>query len=367
MVALVAPLFLPTEMLQLALFVLGAVIAVVGLNLLVGTAGQLSLAHPFFLAIGAFGYAYLSGTDERKSGGLAGGLGLPPVVAFVLVLVLAAIVGWVFSPISGRVRGLQLGLATLGLIFLGQHVLLNAVSYTGGYDGRRVAPLTIFGFTFADTNPYLYVMGHEVNGLMRLTYLGLALTCCAILFAYGILRSRVGRALRMMRDSETAAAALGINAARYKASVFALSSTYAAVAGAFLALAFGHLVPSYFGLSLAIDYIAMVVIGGMGSLWGGAAGATFITALPVLLATYGVRWGGLQKLAQMGLEAPIVARLIYGFTLLAVVLFEPEGLAGLAQRITGIFRARVGVRTTPVPDASGEDATTMPLATKETS
>ena len=126
------PLYLESFWLQTGLFAMAAIVAAIGLTLLVGIAGQLSLGHAFFVAIGAYGYAYLAGQETAGTDGPSG-LGLPPLVALVGAVALAGLAGALFSPISGRVRGIYLGLASLGLVFLGQHILQNATAITGGY------------------------------------------------------------------------------------------------------------------------------------------------------------------------------------------------------------------------------------------
>src|SRR5687768_4721742 len=149
---------------------MAAMIAAIGLSLLVGIAGQLSLGHAFFVAIGAYGYAYLTTR-------------IPPLLALLAAVALAGLAGAAFSPIAGRVRGIYLGLASLGLVFLGQHILQNATAITGGYNGRDVAPFTLFGFSFTATDPDLVVFGVPYAGLERLWYLGLALLVPAYCFA----------------------------------------------------------------------------------------------------------------------------------------------------------------------------------------
>src|SRR6476661_7942459 len=118
----------------------------IGLNLLVGTTGQLSLAHAFFLAVGAISYVYVSG----ESGGIGivklGGLGLPPVIGMIVGVLLAGLAGLLFSPIAARLRGIYLGVASLGLVFIGQHLLNTWTSVTGGFNGRAAPKFSLFGF-----------------------------------------------------------------------------------------------------------------------------------------------------------------------------------------------------------------------------
>ena len=323
------PLYLESFWLQTGLFAMAAIVAAIGLTLLVGIAGQLSLGHAFFVAVGAYGYAYLAGQDVPDG---TSGLGLPPLVALVGAVALAGIAGALFSPISGRVRGIYLGLASLGLVFIGQHILQNATGITGGYEGVAVEPFSLFGFSFSSTDPDLTVFGVPYGPLERLWYLGLVIVAVAIWYGRNLVRSRPGRALATVRDSEVAAAVMGVDVVRYKAAAFTVSSMYAGLGGVLYALAFGRIVPESFGFLLSVDFLVMIVIGGAGSVGGAAAGAVFVTALPLILNHYS---GSLPLLAEPGsggISASEFSRYVYGGAIVAVLLFAREGLAGLARR-----------------------------------
>ena len=315
------PLWLESFWLQTALFAMAAMVAAIGLSLLVGIAGQLSLAHAFFVAIGAYGYSYLA---ER----------IPPLLALVAAVLLAGLAGALFSPISGRVRGIYLGLASLGLVFLGQHILQNATGITGGYSGIAVPPFSLFGFSFSNESPdSLVILGVPFGPLERLWYLGVVLVAVAVWYGRNIVRSRPGRALATLRDSEVAAEVMGVDVVRYKAAAFCVSSMYAGLGGVLMALAFGRIVPESFGLLLSIDFLVMIVIGGAGSVGGAAAGALFVTALPLVLNHYS---GSLPLLAEPGtggVGAAEFSRFVYGAAIVAVLLFARDGLAGLARRL----------------------------------
>ena len=135
----VLPLYLDTAYLQTGLFTMAAIVGAIGLTVLVGAAGQLSLAHAFFLAIGAYGYAYLSGSSGVLGAASAKGLQLPPFLAAVLAVILAGLAGLIFSPIAGRLRGIYLGVASLALVSIGEFVYDTAGTVTGGPNGRSSA------------------------------------------------------------------------------------------------------------------------------------------------------------------------------------------------------------------------------------
>jgi branched-chain amino acid transport system permease protein len=325
------PIYLESFWLQTSLFAMGAIVAAIGLTLLVGIAGQLSLAHAFFVAIGAYGYAFLAGHDAPGTDAPTG-LGLPPLLALIGAVALAGLAGALFSPISGRVRGIYLGLASLGLVFLGQHVLQNATAITGGYEGVTVEPFSVAGFSFSDADPDLTILGVPYGRLERLWYLDVVVVALAVWYGRNLVRSRPGRALASVRDGEIAAAVHGIDVVRYKAAAFTVSSMYAGLGGVLTALAFGRIVPESFGFLLSIDFLVMVVIGGAGSVGGAAAGAVFVTALPLILNHYS---GSLPLLAEPGgggINASEASRFIYGAAIVAVLLFARDGLAGLVRR-----------------------------------
>jgi len=344
---LVAPFYVQEFWLRTGFAVFGAVVGAIGLNLLVGTTGQLSLAHAFFLAVGAFTYAYVCG----EPGGVAtevGGLGLPPLLGMVLGVLLAGVAGLIFSPIAARLRGIYLGVASLGLVFIGQHVLNTWTSVTGGFNGRLVPDFSLFGFSFTGTDPMLFVLGVRFGEAERLWYLGLFLALAAYLFARNLLRSRPGRALATLRDSETAAAVMGVNVQQYKARVFLLSSMYAGLSGVLYALSIGSVSPESFTLELSFLYLAMIVLGGLGSVAGAAIGALFVAAMPAVLQRYADALPFVSASGGAGVAAGEAARYLFGLSIVLVVMFEPGGLVGLTRR----FRQRSARRPGAPPPAA---------------
>jgi branched-chain amino acid transport system permease protein len=159
-------------------------------------------------------------------------------------------------------------------------------------------------------------------------------------YARNLTRSRPGRALQTVRDSEIAAAVMGVNVPVYRAAAFVVSSMYAGLAGVFLALAFGRVVPESFGFLLSIDFLVMIVIGGLGSIRGAVAGALVVTALPQLFDHYSGSLPFVTAPGGDGLQPAEAARFLYGAAVVAVLIFAPRGLAGLS-------RGRVGRRAAP--------------------
>lgn len=330
---LALPFYLDRFWLQAGLFAMAAAIAAIGLNLLTGSTGQLSMGHAFFLAVGAYSYCVLAADSSTENGHALTGLGLPGWLAAVLAVGIAGLAGGLFSPIAGRLRGAYLGIATLALIFIGQHVLNNARDLTGGFNGRAVPPLSLLGIDFDSSQTV--VLNVPFESTEKLWYVALAALLLCALFARGILRGRPGRAMNAIRDHRIAAGVMGVPVARYRASVFVLSSMYAGLAGVLVALVFERTVPDYFGMTLSLEFLAMIVIGGLGSVRGAVIGAAFVSLLPQLLTRYS---DSLPLVTAPGSGAGGIApgeaaRYLYGAAVVAVVLFLPGGLSRLRLRM----------------------------------
>ncbi|MBW3648177.1 MAG: branched-chain amino acid ABC transporter permease, partial [Actinobacteria bacterium] len=166
----------------------------------------------------------------------------------------------------------------------------------------------------------------------RLWYLGLFLAIAAYIFAKNLLRSRPGRALQTLRDSEVAAAVMGVDVQGYKARVFLVSSMYAGLAGVLYALSIGSVAPESFALDLSVLYLAMIVLGGLGSVGGAALGAIFVSALPLVFQQYADSLPLVSDIGEGGVNAGQAARILFGLAIILVVVFEPAGLAGVSRR-----------------------------------
>ncbi|MBA3418833.1 MAG: branched-chain amino acid ABC transporter permease [Geodermatophilaceae bacterium] len=360
LVAIALPLYLDNAFLSMGLAVMAAAVGAIGLNLLSGVTGQLSLAHAFFIAIGTYGYAYFSGSP----GGVAtpyGGLELPPLLGAVMAIALAGLAGLAFSPIASRLSGIYLGVASLSLVFLGQHLLFNWESVTGGPNGRSVPTFSLFGFPFANPEPggtQVVLLGVPLQRNELLWYLFLAVLIIGYLFARNLLRGRHGRALQMIRDKQTAAAVMGVNVRRYKSSAFVISSMYAGAAGVLLALFLRVPTPGSFGLILSVTYLAMIVIGGLGSIPGAVVGAAFVAATPLLLNLYSDFFPFLAEPGSGGVDSGTLAKFLYGGAVVVVLLLEPGGVAALGRRvlhaITGTTRRQKVRAAAPVTSPVAE-------------
>lgn len=334
---LAAPFFLDASYLIIGNLSMAAAVGAIGLTMLVGTAGQLSLAHAFFIAMGAYGYGFFAG-DPAESG--MSGLGWPPVLAAAGGIAVAGIAGLVFSPVAARVRGLYLGVASLGLIFIGQHLLRNLSSITGGSNGRRVPALEVGGIELSGQNPGIEVLGVAFGPQERMWFVLLAVLIFTMYFAWGVSKSRPGRALTMVRDNEAAASALGINVQHYKASIFVLSSAMAGASGVLTAVVFSYIVPEYFNLLLSINFLAMVIIGGLGSISGAVIGAVIVTALPLLLDRVAQNSDLVAPAGSGGYDSATVAGIIFGALVVIIIIVEPGGLPRISRRISAALRNR---------------------------
>jgi len=331
-VLLVLPYFVEEFWLQMGLFAMAAAIAAIGLNLLSGITGQLSLAHAFYIAVGAYGYCYLAGASPEAGSDGPSGLDLPPLLAMFGAVALAGLAGALFSPIAGRLRGIYLGLASIGLVFVGQHILAEAAGVTGGFNGRDAEAFSLFGFVF-DNEP-MDVMGVQYKALEKLWYLGLAFVAFGAWYAHSLLKSRPGRALEAVRDSEVAAASMGVDVRLYRGAAFVVSSMYAGLGGVFIALAYQRIVPDTFGFYYSLDFIVMIVIGGIGSVRGAIIGAALVVCLPQLLDHYASSLPLVAAAGDEGLQPADASRFLYGAAVVAVLIFLPGGIAGLFRRLT---------------------------------
>ena len=336
-VLLALPLYLDAAWLKAGQYMMIGGVGAIGLTLLVGQAGQLSLAHAFFLLAGGTAYTVLSGPADD---GRVLGLGLDPALSLIGAVVIAALLGLAFAPVSGRLRGIYLGVASLALVFLGLYIGQSAETLTGGTStGRTPTPFSLFGFPFTNDGPQIELLGVPIRQAERMWYLFLLITVVAFVVARGAVKGRVGRSWRAVRDNEAAAAVMGVSVIRAKAGAFAVSSAYAGLAGAMTVLWFDILKPDEseygtYGINVSIAYLAMVIIGGLGSVSGALVGALIVNGLPQILSLYSADLGWFSGTGDGALTPILVSSFVYGAAIILVVLFEPGGLAAIGRRIT---------------------------------
>ena len=256
------PLVLPSNFyVRVAALIWISAIAVIGLNLLMGYAGQVSLGHAGFFGIGA--YAVAIGPAH---------LGLPPWLCVFLGAALAGGFAFLVGRPILKLKGHYLAVATLGLGILVAMVITNESQWTGGPDGMPVERLEIFGWRVRGAQTWYWVAG-------------IAMLIAAWL-AINLIESPLGRALRALHDSEVAARVAGVDVGQAKLLVFVVSAVYAAVAGSFLALFNGFITPEAAGFLHSIELVTMVVLGGMGSILGSVVGAALLVSLPQMLTAF---------------------------------------------------------------------------------
>ncbi len=287
-----------------------AIIGAVGLNILTGFAGQISIGQAAFLAVGAYAGANLTA------------LGVPLLVALLGAGLVTAAVGMVFGIPSLRLKGLYLAMATLAAHFIIEFVVIRWRAVTGGTDGLVVEPPVLLGRTI-DTGTELF-------------YLTYAIVVAAVLFARNLFRTRVGRAFVAIRDRDIAAEVMGIPLFGYKLLAFGVSSFYAGVAGALLAYQAGIISPENFPITVAIDYLAMIIIGGLGSVLGSVLGAVFMTLVPEVLRLAATALSGTFP-ALLGLIVSLRGA-VFGLLIILFLVFEPDGMAARWRTIKAYWK-----------------------------
>lgn len=329
-VAALLPWMLDDQTLSLLGLGLAASIGAIGLNLVTGYAGQVSLGHAFFLAIGAYTAAALSGDPEDR----LIGFGITNVVVWLLAAgLVAAFFGIIVAPLATRLRGLYLAIVTLGLVFLGEHIFKEWPELTGGPGVGRPGPVAdLFGIRLNEPGEFL--TAEQKLYLLMLV----ALVIFAVL-ARNLVRSKVGRAFSAVRDRDIAAEVIGVNLTSYKVLAFAVSSFYAGVAGALLYTITGFIEPGSFNLLLSVQYIAMVLIGGVATISGSILGAMFITLLPALTRQLPSVAPFISGDATQPFNVFQLESVLYGLLIIGFLIFEPRGLFGIWIRIRNYWKA----------------------------
>ncbi len=297
---LVLPFLLKGEYQWILLQILIASIGAVGINILTGFTGQISLGQGAFLGVGAYTSAYITAKM-----GLSFWVGVPAAG------VVTALCGMVFGIPSLRLKGLYLAIATLASQFILEWIFVRWESVTGGSYGITIPRPTIAGFTFASDRSYYFLV--------------LAIAVGMILFASNLMRTKTGRAFMAVRDHYISAEIMGISLYKYRLLSFGISSFYAGVAGALYGHSLKFVTSEQFNIEVSVVYLAMIIIGGLGSILGSVYGAVFMILLPkVISAITEVVAADLPSIARLAIS---VEHGIFGLIIVLFLIFEPDGLA----------------------------------------
>jgi branched-chain amino acid transport system permease protein len=312
---LVIPLGLHEYYLSIANLVWIAVIGAVGLNILVGYTGQVSIGHGAFMSVGAYTAANLATRLDSPwpVNLLAGGL-------------MAAAVGAVVGIPSLRIKGLYLAIATLAGQLIIEWTINHVTFISGGVQASIEVARPRLGPMVLDSQRDMY-------------YFLLFFVVLAVVGAMNLVRSRVGRAFIAIRDQDIAAEIIGIDIFRYKLLAFAISSFYAGVTGVLYTYFLGIANYEQFQIGVSIDYLAMIIIGGLGSILGSIFGAIFVTLLPIVIRMSMEAFGGLFLAPQTVLNLiPNLRLMLFGALIVIFLVVEPEGLNRLWRNIRNYFR-----------------------------
>src|SRR5215813_10952528 len=311
----VIPLSLHEYFLSVASLVWIAIIGALGLNILVGYTGQVSIGHGAFMSVGAY-----------TAANLANRLGSPWPVNLLAGGLMAALIGAIVGIPSLRIKGLYLAIATLAGQLIIEWTINHVTFISGGVQASIEVARPRVGSMSLDSQRAIY-------------YFLLVFVMLALLGNMNLIRSRVGRAFIAIRDQDIAAEIIGINIFRYKLLAFAVSSFYAGVTGVLYTYYLGIANYEQFQLGVSIDYLAMIIIGGLGSVLGSIFGAIFVTLLPIA-----TRWvledlGSLiLSQAELANMIPNLRLIIFGTLIIAFLALEPEGLDRLWRNIRNYFR-----------------------------
>jgi branched-chain amino acid transport system permease protein len=361
-------------------------VAALGLNLLTGVAGQVSLGHSFFMAVGAYTAVVIGG----EPGKTVWGLGLPIWVWLPAAGIAAALVGILVAPTAVRVRGLYLAFVTLGLVFIGQYLWRNLRSVAGGPSSGRPWPELEFAL-WRNMDPLVsfttdgdlwwwlrpislipWVDMEEIEGIPQMSgeaktyFFVLVFAVVFALLAKNLMRTRVGRSWAAIRDRDIAAEVMGVNEAKGKTQAFAISSFYAGIGGAVFASVVGRILPDTWDIFLSVEFIAIILIGGAGTIVGTLLGTFFVVLTPRIvenvtgfLATQAEEGGAFSWLGNIfvrsspddwvgvvsypdaagpGLSVAQLNIVLFGLLIVVFLIVEPLGLYGIWLRVRNYWK-----------------------------
>ena len=311
----IAPTFADEYTLSILNLILIAVVGAIGLNILVGYTDQVSIGHGAFMSVGAY-----------TAANLVVHFGAPFWVAIPAGGLMAALIGVIVGIPSLRIKGIYLAIATLAAQLIIEWTINHVPAISGGVQASIQVPRpTFFGTQLkSQTQLYLFLMAFAV---------------LAIVGTSNLVRSRVGRAFIAVRDQDIAAEIIGISIFRYKLYAFAISSFYAGVTGVLYTYYLGIANYEQFQITVSIDYLAMIIIGGLGSILGSILGAIFVTLLPIVTRLFLESFGGLIfSQADLANLIPNLRLILFGALIIFFLVVEPEGLNRLWRNIRNYFR-----------------------------
>jgi len=313
--AVILPVSLHEYYLSIINLSLIAIVGALGLNILVGYTGQISVGHAAFMSVGAY-----------TAANLAVKLGLPFWITLPAGGLMAALVGAIVGIPSLRIKGLYLAIATLA----GQLIIEWIINHTPAISGGAQASIQV---------PRPTLWGYELRSQGQLYFFLLFFAALAIVATLNLIRSRIGRAFVAIRDQDIAAEIIGINIYRYKLLSFAISSFYAGVCGVLYTYYLGIANYEQFQIVVSIDYLAMIIIGGLGSVLGSVLGAVFVTMLPIVLRLAMEPLAGLFfSPGEMSSVIASTRLVLFGGLIIIFLVVEPEGLNRLWRNIRNYFR-----------------------------
>ena len=301
-------------------------IAAIGLNLLTGYTGQVSLGHAFFLGVGAYSAVFFGGHH-----------GLPMFVWLPAAAIVGGIIGGIIGPFALRLRGNYLAVISLGLVYLGGYIFDNWTSITGGNQGTGVTAKSAIGSANFGTGE---LFGRTYTKNQSFFWLIWALVALTVLLTKNLVRSRPGRAMQAVRDRDVAAEVIGVSLARYKVGAFVVSSALASLAGALLGVYQQYILPDAWNLPLSIQFIAIIIVGGVGTIFGSVIGAIFVGGVPQVINAFKAHIPFVaQGASGSGLTVFQLNQAIYGSLIVVFLILEPRGLAAVWLRVKAYFRS----------------------------
>ena len=310
-----SPLFFDSYIMSLLIYIGFYAIAALGLNILVGFTGQISVGHAVFFGFGAFASAWLNNKFH-----------VPVFFAIPLAACLTAAVGLLFGIPAARVKGLYLAIATLAAQFIMEDFFSRASWFTGGVDGASAEPLKIFGVFFDTDEKYFYIV--------------LFWVIVSFLIAANLMRTRDGRAFLAVRDHYLSAEMMGINLSKYRILSFGISSFFAGMGGALYGHYLNFVSIEEFNIQLSISFLAMIIIGGLGSIRGSMMGAAFMVLLPEIMdwATRSLSGTSIDNMLSISDAIPFIKEASIGLVIILFLIFEPNGLAYRWGQIRAWFK-----------------------------